>query len=88
MRQRIFKYELKFGVGNVLKLPANYSILRVGLDMGRQKCLWAAVFPKETQMSEFRYRLFSTDEELPELYEYVGTIDDNGYMWHVCQVYA
>lgn len=63
-------------------MPLKGSILHVGLDGNRDICLWAAVDPNDPVM-DIEIIIAGTGHPLPHIGDYIGTVQQHGFIWHV-----
>ena len=83
MKRSIYKYSLTDGV---VSMPKNARILKVGMQ-DDIPCLWASVDPyAEREHREFT--TLGTGSLIPDRWEYVGTIFDRQYVWHVFETFG
>lgn len=82
----IYKYELK----NEVTLPISAQILHYGADPRGVLCLWAVVNTDEEKTKTLEFELVGTGWPLDEMFEqygvsheFVTTINDGPYMWHI-----
>ena len=82
----IYKYELRDRV----VLPASAKILYYGADPHGIACLWAIVDTEDIKTQIKEYAIIGTGWPLDKMfeqygvsYEFVTTINEGPYMWHV-----
>ncbi len=88
--RKIWKYELRGLTGTVLEMPRDATIVHVGMQ-GNVICMWALVdvnAEKERRM----FRPFGTGHEIHDdircSYEYVGTVFDGSFVWHIMEEFT
>jgi hypothetical protein len=76
----------KFTLGNpasYISMPNGAKILCVQMQHG-MLCLWAIVDTSKPSTATRKIYVFGTGNELPDLpLEYIGTVQDYEYVWHV-----
>lgn len=78
----IYKYEIASDV----ELPRGTKIVSVGKDYAGKYCFWAIVpIENETEVRHFRIGPTGFVANVP--FDYIGTIFDNGFVWHVLEVH-
>jgi hypothetical protein len=82
MALKIFKYELTAADKQTLTLPV-IKVLSVGFQPGKL-CLWALVDP-ESVLKQVEVEIVGTghDKEPVEGQEFLGTVFDHPFVWHV-----
>ncbi len=81
MKRSVYKYSLADGV---VVLPKNARILKVGMQ-DEIPCLWALVNPEAERETRY-FAISGTGDLIPDAWEYVGTIFDRRYVWHVFEI--
>ena len=90
VKYAIYKYDLDLGPLNVVEMPKNARILKIGMQYDQLK-LWAIV-NKEEPIIERRFCFFGTGMQLCENtlnnLIYIATLQENGgvYIWHVFEI--
>lgn len=85
MNATIWKYPLERVDIQRITLPAPARILSAGLDPSGQLCVWAMVDSSPNQMLCREIRIFGTGHSIDDslLPDFVGTVLDGPFMWHV-----
>jgi hypothetical protein len=90
MAAKIYKYPLEITDLQLLRLPAGYRILSVGLDGGGEPAMWAVVDPDEKAGTFLNVWVVGTGNPADELdpswqagWSFVGTITMPPFVWHV-----
>lgn len=87
---RVLKYPFPLADRVTLEMPCGAEILTVAIQNGLF-CLWARVDVGDPEaMVEISrdFRVFGTGQVWrEEVYEYVGTVFDGGFVWHVFEVW-
>lgn len=82
----IYKYELEIQDTQVITMPMNSKILSVQ-KQGLSVWLWAIV---DTQFSNtyYTFNIVGTGNPMPDepIGDYIGTIQVNGFVWHVFNI--
>lgn len=66
-----------------IPLPINARILDIQCQLG-DVCLWYAFNPAEVHLRRMQFTTIGTGREYPETVgDYIGTVQDNGYVWHI-----
>jgi hypothetical protein len=78
----VWKYQL--GDDVTIELPEGAKILHVGMQ-GIYICLWCLVDPHAPRV-ERRFKVFGTGEYI-DAGEYIGTVMEGPYVWHVFEVH-
>lgn len=82
---RIYKYPLGDFQTDV-ELPVQGTILTAQMQDGRVT-LWAAV-DISRGVEKRRIRVLPTGADLPDGYEYIATVQDGFYVWHVFEAHG
>ena len=89
MKKRIWKYPLLINSYQVYKMPKGTEILSLQMQDGKP-CIWALVsIPQNAKLeTEFRYfRTLGTGQQLDDHftgpYKFIGTYQDDPFVWHV-----
>lgn len=82
--KKIYKYELRTDSINLqfVTMPVNAKILHTGVRDGAF-VLWAEVEPAEKLLQIYHLCIVPTGEIVPEGYNYINTILDEPFVWHV-----
>jgi hypothetical protein len=83
----VFKYPLTITDLQLFNLPAGATFLHAGPDPYGDICLWAAVDTNEP-IEPVKIRVVGTGNAMPdsEQLEFIGTVLDRMYVWHVFKV--
>ena len=82
MRRVVWKYHLSRGRGvDVLELPGGASFVRADMQEGII-CIWFLVDRDEPKV-ERRFSVYGTGQDVPDTANYVGTVMDGPFVWHV-----
>jgi hypothetical protein len=80
----IFKYTLDIDHVQVLEVPDGSEQLHFDIQEGKP-CLWMVVDPKENK-TQYEIVMLGTgwerSDEFFNEYEFIGTVQDNGFVWH------
>lgn len=75
----VWKFDLEDGP--VLRLPVGATVLTAQSQAGRL-CLWAVVDP-EAAREDRKVHVIGTGQPVPEDVQYVGTVQEGPFVWHV-----
>ncbi len=78
----IWKFPIAITDRQSIQMPAEFSILHVGLDPTGQPCIWAAV-NAAAQKRAFEIVTVCTGNPLPHVGGYVGSFNQGPFVWHV-----
>ena len=70
---------------NVILTPSDAVFLRVGIQSGNNIHVWYRCDPSKP-MVERTLLVIGTGLGLPESFEYIGTVDQVPYVWHIGEV--
>lgn len=87
--RKIWKYELHGLQSTVFEMPRNARIVHVGMQ-GDVICLWALV-NENAEKDRRVFRPFGTGHGIPTIrgsYEYVGTVFDGPFVWHIMEEFT
>jgi hypothetical protein len=82
---KIYKYPLQLTDEQVVQMPGGAKILSTALDPRGNLCVWALVNP-ELEMVDRLFMIIGTGNPTPdciEWAEFVGTVRQEVFMWHV-----
>ncbi len=77
----IWKFPLVKGEFQTIKIPVESRFLHIGLDREDVRCLWFAVDPA-SDMIVMEIIMVGTGNDLPHVGDFIGTIIQDGYVWH------
>jgi hypothetical protein len=83
MKRSIDKYPLACGM---VAMPKYARILKVGMQNG-VPCLWASVDP-DAEREQREFSILGTGGIVHDRWEYIGTIFDRPYVWHVYETFG
>lgn len=79
---RVWKYLLLFTGQNTIEMPIGSQVLSTQLQDGKI-CLWVKT-PDETFEEQRSFYVLGTGWEIPdECKDFIGTVQDRGFVWHV-----
>lgn len=81
----VHKFMLPTSVGYI-GMPAGAEVLSVGLDPRGMLSLWALVDTGTLEHTTHEFALVGTGEQVPEGAQFVGSVKDGSFMWHVFEV--
>ena len=85
----IYKFRLNGENGRTkLLLPKNATLLTVQMQ-GDSPCLWVLLETAEKEV-ERDFKIFGTGFDMDELndqpFSYIGTVQENDFVWHIFEV--
>ena len=85
--KKIYKYPIEIIDIQMVKLPKEAIILTVQLQHGKP-FIWVYVDPNEIEAEDVTLRVYMTGQEIDDSLDltYVGTIQENGFVWHVFKI--
>ena len=83
MMKKIYKYPIEIIDIQTIKLPKGAIMLTAQLQHGKPY-----VDPNEIEAEDVTLRVYGTGQEIDDSLDltYVGTIQENGFVWHVFKV--
>lgn len=80
----IHKYPIAplVNMSQFVEMHSDSKILRVGKDKTGNWCVWVNV-ETENPVKKYEIGVYGTGMKVPPYMKYIGTIDDDGLMWHV-----
>jgi len=82
--KHVLKYPLSPTATVQIELPIRGAIaLHVGLDRNDVPCIWIEVPTGNQSLSVRAFSVFGTGWEISSNSTYIGTYNQNGYIWHV-----
>lgn len=78
----IWKFPLKLAAIQKISIPLGANKLHVGKDADNVFCIWAAV-DTNAKMIDIEIIIVGTGWELAHVGDFLGTIIDYGYVWHI-----
>ena len=86
--QTIWNFPFALSGSIEIQLPEGARIIHVGM-RGESPCLWAMVNTK-VPMKLRRFRVFGTGHPIPELShdQFIGTVFQGCFVWHIFEVSA
>lgn len=85
----IYKYPIENYPGtNIIEINREHQILKLGYDPNNTLCIWAIVVPG-SEMVKNQIDVVGTgwpmDRDFFMTHQYIDTINDGSYVWHVFQ---
>lgn len=77
----IWKIPLTLAAQQIIEVPAAAHFLHIGIDGEGSRCLWFAVDPAAGK-SEMEIIKVGTGRDLPHVGDFIGTIIQDGDVWH------
>lgn len=81
----IWKYDVPITDEFTLAIPGFGRVVSVGLDPSDKPSIWVTV-DTEADASESTFAVVGTGNPMPDGAMPVGTIRQDPFMWHVCQI--
>ena len=78
---KIYKYPLDLADQQTISMPEGAEMLSVGLQRDRI-VLWAMV-NLEMANRDYIFRIVGTGNDVPENLQYLGTVQQSTYAWHI-----
>jgi len=68
-----------------LPLPEGANYLHVAIQPGSGPCVWVEVEPERAAQNRF-IQVFGTGHTIPETAKYIGTWQEEPFVWHLYEV--
>ena len=84
----IFKYQISYSAPTEIQLPMDSKVISADLDPHGDLCIWALVDPENTMIPRVFMVVgtgWSMEDEIDN-WEFIGTVRQGPYMWHVFEV--
>ncbi|CDX26940.1 hypothetical protein MPL3356_60627 [Mesorhizobium plurifarium] len=78
----IWKFKLSHEAAQSIKVPREYSFLSIGLDRDDHRCIWLMVNADAPPVQLEIIKVATGDRPVPHLGDYLGTISQDGNIWH------
>lgn len=79
----IYKYDLDIRNRQIIDLPLDAEIIKIGFDPNKLLCIWAIVDSEAKTFLETVFYIFGTGHEVYEELKYLGTVNQDRFVWHV-----
>lgn len=82
---KIWKYILSITDTQVIDIPEDSKILKVGVQEGTNITMWCMVNPDAPKISRV-IKIYGTGQDVKTTYPedaYVGSVQLDGYVWHI-----
>lgn len=80
----VHKYPLVLQDFQTIKVPQLSKVLKVGHDAAGQLCLWAQVNTDNVK-EDLRIHIRGTGHPAPEHADFIDTVFDEQFVWHIWQ---
>jgi hypothetical protein len=83
---KIWKYVITDSDGEQFAMPFGAIFRHIDIDPDRKgPALWFQVDPDRARETR-TFAVFATGEQVPVDFEYVGTVKDDRYIWHIFEI--
>jgi hypothetical protein len=79
----VYKYPIEIASKQTLLLPVGFYVIRVGLDLNGNPCIWAIVDPAKSE-AEMTVHIVGTGFVVPEnmVNRHIGSFVQGSFIWH------
>jgi hypothetical protein len=78
----IYKYLVPIEDSFIIPLPPGSKVLQFALQ-GDEPMIWVEVEPSPQGLEARTFHIVGTGRKIPTSSEYVGTVQMDGYVWHL-----